>query len=147
METVAATTTVTVSLIKTDEQLDEALAEIGVLLDLDDTTPEQEDKIELLSLVIEAYESKRFQFEKPDPVDMIEFAMDQHNLRQRDLIPILGSRSRVSEILTRKRRLTLKMMRALHSEYHIPLELLVQEYPLTPHPATPSDSPAPPESS
>jgi len=130
METLAATDRVTVGLIKSDEQLDDALAEIGVLLDLDDTTPEQEDRIELLLLVIQSYESKRFQFEKSDPVDMIEFAMDQHRLRQRDLIPVLGSRSRVSEILARKRKLTLKMMRALHAKYHIPLELLIRDYPL-----------------
>jgi len=130
VETLTATDRVTVGLIKSDKQLDNALAEIGVLLDLDDTTPEQEDRIELLLLVIQSYESKRFQFEKSDPVDMIEFAMDQHRLRQRDLIPILGSRSRVSEILARKRKLTLKMMRALHAEYHIPLELLIRDYPL-----------------
>ncbi len=130
METLTATDRVTVGLIKSDEQLDDALAEIGVLLDLDDTTPEQEDRIELLLLVIQSYESKRFQFEKSDPVDMIEFAMDQHRLRQRDLIPVLGSRSRVSEILARKRKLTLKMMRALHAKYHIPLELLIRDYPL-----------------
>lgn len=130
METVAATDRVTVGLIKSDEQLDEALRELRLLLHLEQTTPEQEDRIELLLLVIEHYESKRFKFEKSDPVDMIEFAMDQHRLRQRDLIPVLGSRSRVSEILARKRKLTLKMMRALHAEYHIPLELLVQDYPL-----------------
>ena len=100
------------------------------MLHLEQTTPDQEDRIELLLLVIEHYESKRFIFEKPDPVDMIEFAMDQHRLRQRDLIPVLGSRSRVSEILARKRKLTLRMMRALHAEYHIPLELLIQDYPL-----------------
>ena len=130
MESVETTSQVSVSLIKTDEQLDDALAELRLLLHLDQTSPEQEDKIELLLLVIEAYESKRFQFEKSDPVDMIEFAMDQHSLRQRDLIPILGSRSRVSEILARKRKLTLKMMRALHAKYHIPLKLLIQDYPL-----------------
>ena len=130
MEVVKTTSQVTVGLIKTDERLNDALAELRLLLHLDQTNPEQEDKIELLLLVIEAYESKRFQFEKSDPVDMIEFAMDQHNLRQRDLIPVLGSRSRVSEVLARKRKLTLKMMRALHAEYHIPLELLIQDYPL-----------------
>lgn len=56
--------------------------------------------------------------------------MDQHRLRQRDLIPVLGSRSRISEILAPKRKLTLKMMRALHTKYHIPSELLIQDYPL-----------------
>ncbi len=130
MEIVETTSQASVSLIKTDEQLNDALAELRLLLHLEQTTPDQEDKIDLLALVIEHYESKRFQFEKSDPVDMIEFAMDQHGLRQRDLIPVLGSRSRVSEILARKRKLTLKMMRALHAEYHIPLELLVQDYAL-----------------
>lgn len=61
---------------------------------------------------------------------MIEFAMDQRSLRQRDLVPYIGSRSRVSEILNRKRKLTLKMMRTLHAELAIPLEILIQDYPL-----------------
>ena len=132
MEAVAATKRVTISLIKSDDELNAAHEEFGMLMDLGrDRAPEQDDKYILMALVIEHYESKRFQFEKPDPVDMIEFAMDQRNLRQRDLIPYLGSRSRVSEILARKRRLTLKMMRSLHAELGIPLELLIQDYPLS----------------
>jgi len=94
-------------------------------------TLSQDDRYILLALVIEHYESEQSTFGTPDPVEMIEFEMDQRSLRQRDLIPYLGSRSRVSEILARKRRLTLKMMRALHAEFGIPLELLIQDYPLT----------------
>jgi HTH-type transcriptional regulator/antitoxin HigA len=122
---------VAVGLIKNDEQLDDALAEFSALLDLDDRrTPDQDDRYQLLELVIRHYETTRYRFARPDPVDAITFEMEQRNLRPRDLIPYLGSRSRVSEVLAKKRRLTLKMMRALHAGLGIPYEILVQEYEL-----------------
>ncbi|MFV1968800.1 MAG: type II toxin-antitoxin system HigA family antitoxin, partial [Pirellulaceae bacterium] len=89
-----------------------------------------DDMYALLALVIERYESQHYPHNTPDPISMIEFEMDQRNLRQRDLVPYIGSRSRVSEILNRKRKLTLKMMRTLHAELAIPLEILIQDYPL-----------------
>ncbi len=132
METVETTQGATTGLIKSRQELDAALREFDTLMALGQTrTPSQEDRYMLLALVIEHYEHERSTFGTPDPVEMIEFEMDQRGLRQRDLIPYLGSRSRVSEILARKRRLTLKMMRALHAEFGIPLELLIQDYPLT----------------
>lgn len=131
METLAIEKRAKVTLIKTDDELHAALEELDVLMDLgQERTQHQEDMYDLLALVIEHYESQRFYFEEPDPVDMIEFEMDQRGLRQRDLIPYLGSKSRVSEILNRKRKLTLKMMRKLHEGLSIPLEILVCEYEL-----------------
>ena len=131
METVATSSRTTIGLIKTDDELKAALEEFGVLMHLDrGRTPQQEDMYELLALVIEHYESRRYPRRTPDPISMIEFEMDQRNLRQRDLVPYIGSRSRVSEILNRKRKLTLKMMRTLHAELAIPLEILIQDYPL-----------------
>lgn len=131
MDTLTTTERAAVGLIKNDDQLDGALEEIDVLMDLGrDRTGYQDDRYHLLALVIEHYESQKYPRVKVDPVRIIEFAMDQHNLRQRDLIPYLGSKSRVSEILNRKRKLTLKMMRKLHEGLGIPLEILVRDYEL-----------------
>jgi HTH-type transcriptional regulator/antitoxin HigA len=132
METVAGTKRATVGLIKNDDELHEALAEFDELMDLGsgNRTPFQEDRYDLLSLVIGHYESEKYPRPEPDPVEMIEFFMDQNDLRQQDMVKYLGSPSRVSEILNRKRRLTLKMMRKLHKGLGIPLELLVQDYEL-----------------
>lgn len=82
-------------------------------------------KLELLMLLISDYEKKEFPSEPPDPIDAIEFRMEQGNLTQRDLVAYIGSRSKVSEVLSRKRPLTLSMIRALHSGLGIPLESLV----------------------
>ena len=131
METVTIDTRVAVGLLKTDQELDAALKEVGKLMRLGRRrTPTQDDKYTLLALVIEHYESQKYPRVKVDPVRIIKFAMDQHNLRQRDLIPYLGSKSRVSEILNYKRKLTLKMMRKLHAGLGIPLEILVRDYEL-----------------
>ncbi len=120
-----------VSLIKNDEDLYVALDEIDMLMDLDhERTPFQDERYDLLALVIEHYEKQHSTFAQPDAVEMIEFAMERLELRQRDLIPYLGSKSRVSEILNRKRKLTLKMMRKLHKGLGIPLEILVRDYEL-----------------
>lgn len=131
METLETTERVTVGLIKNREELNAALKEFDSLMDLGHVrSPSQDDRYMLLALVIEHYESERSTFGTPDPVDMIEFEMDQRGLRQQDLVCYLGSRSRVSEILNRKRRLTLKMMRKLHEGLGIPLEILVRDYEL-----------------
>ncbi len=123
---------IAVGLVKTDEELDTALEEVDTLIRLGRRrTPDQDDTYTLLALVIEYYESQKYPRVKVDPIRVIEFAMDQHNLRQRDLIPYLGSKSRVSEILNRKRKLTLKMMRKLHEGLGIPLEILVRDYKLS----------------
>jgi len=131
VETLTITKRAAVGLIKNDDELDGALEEIDVLMDLGtDRTGYQDDRYHLLALVIEHYESQKYPRVKVDPVRIIKFAMDQHNLRQRDLIPYLGSKSRASEILNRKRKLTLKMMRKLHEGLGIPLEILVRDYEL-----------------
>lgn len=105
-----------------------------------DPTPDspEAEKLEVLSLVIADYEKKNFFFDVPDPISAIEFRMEEQGLRQRDLIPILGSRSRVSEILSRKRPLTLPMIRALSENLGIPTDVLIRSpksYPAD-HPVT-----------
>ncbi|MGH9962832.1 MAG: helix-turn-helix domain-containing protein, partial [Pyrinomonadaceae bacterium] len=83
------------------------------------------DRLELLTVLIEDYEHRQFPFETPDPIDAIEFRMHEQGLRQRDLVPLIGSRSRVSEVLARKRPLNVPMIRALSTGLGIPLEALV----------------------
>lgn len=85
------------------------------------------DRLELLAKLVEDYEKERFKFARPDPVEAILFRMQEQGLRQKDLAPILGGKNRASEILARKRPLTLAMVRALSDRLHIPAELLVRE--------------------
>jgi HTH-type transcriptional regulator/antitoxin HigA len=83
---------------------------------------------QLLALVIEDYEDKHFVIEAPDPIEAIKFRMEQMHLSKKELGEILGYSSRVSEVLNRKRKLTLEMVRNLHERLNIPLESLVQAY-------------------
>jgi HTH-type transcriptional regulator/antitoxin HigA len=112
--------------IKTEAEYHAALARFEELLDMDESERD-EDEIELLSILIEKYEDIHYPIEPPDPVDAIKFRMEQADLKPKDLIPYIGSRSKVSEVLSGKRELTLKMIRALHQWLGIPLESLVRE--------------------
>lgn len=86
---------------------------------------EEHDALEVLALLVDDYERRTFPMEEPDPVAAIRFRMDQAGLEPKDLVPILGSRSRVSEILNHKRNLTVDMVRRLFDELHIPMEALI----------------------
>ena len=114
--------------IKNKIEYEETLRTLGSLLDRDPApgTPENED-LELLILLVQNYESRQYQFVSPDPIEAIKFRLEQQNLTSRDLIPYIGSRSKVSEVLSRKRPLTLSMIRALHSGLGIPANVLIQE--------------------
>jgi HTH-type transcriptional regulator/antitoxin HigA len=116
--------------IHNDTEHRETLAELNRLLVLDpeDGTPEA-DELDLLALVVETYERERYPIARPDPVDAIRFRMDQAGLSQRDLVPYMGSKSRVSEVLAGKRPLTLTMIRALNEGLGIPAEVLLQRTP------------------
>lgn len=117
-----------VKVIKTDEDYRSALADIDKFMDLDPAigTPEG-DTLELLAFLVSKYEEEHFPIDKPDPIEAIKFRMDQMELTQRDLIPYIGSRSKVSEVLGGKRPLTLKMIRAINKHLGIPAESLIQE--------------------
>lgn len=110
--------------IKTESDLDEALAEIERLWGAEAGT-EDGDRLDLLTDLVEAYERRHHPIPPPDPVDAIKFAMDQRGLRPVDIGLIIGSTSRVYDILNGKRTLSLRMIRALHKELNIPLESLV----------------------
>src|SRR6266478_9179248 len=108
-----------------------ALNEIEQLIDLNVRagTPEG-DRLNLLTLLVQDYEQKRITFEAPDPIEAIRFRMEQMELAPRDLVPLIGSRSKVSEVLSRKRPLTLSMVRALHKGLGIPAKALLREQSL-----------------
>ena len=110
--------------IETEVDYDRALAEINALWGAEPDTPKG-DRLEILMTLVEAYETKHHFIDPPDPIDAILFRMEQQGLTRKDLEPILGSRSRVSEVLNRKRTLSLEMIRNLHKQLNIPLESLV----------------------
>ena len=86
------------------------------------------DELEILSILIDQYENENFPIDLPDPIEAIKFRMEQMGLKQKDLAEIIGFKSRVSEIMNKKRKLTLEMIRKLNTQLHIPTEVLVQDY-------------------
>lgn len=113
-------------LIKTDKEHQLALARIEELYSAKPGTIEG-DELELLLFLVDAYEKESFPVELPDPIEAIRFRMEQMNLKQKDLVPMLGSKSKVSEVLSGKRELTLTMIRKLVQELGIPANVLLQE--------------------
>ncbi len=83
------------------------------------------DELDVLATLVDAYESEHFPVDSPDPIEAIKFRMEQMGLERKDLEPFIGSRARVSEVLNRRRGLSLKMIRSLHKELDIPLEALI----------------------
>jgi HTH-type transcriptional regulator/antitoxin HigA len=113
--------------IRTQVDYQEALREIELLFDAAENTPEY-DRLDILSTLVEAYEKKHFPIDLPDPIEAIQYYMDTRGWSRHDLEPCLGSRARVSEVLSRKRTLTLEMIRKLNQELGIPAEILIQPY-------------------
>src|ERR1044072_4438282 len=117
-----------IKVIKSEKEHAAALAEISSLIDRDpDPGTPDADRLELLSLLVENYESNTYAKRALDPIEAIRFRMEQQNLKQADLAAYLGSRSKVSEVLSGKRSLTLSMIRALHSQLGIPANALLRE--------------------
>jgi len=114
--------------IKSEADYDAALAEIDRLMDAEPNTP-RGDRLDVLVTLVEAYEAKRWAIEPPDPIDAIKLRMEQRGLTRRDLQRILGGRGRVSEILNRRRALSVEMMRRLHQELAIPAESFLRAAP------------------
>jgi HTH-type transcriptional regulator/antitoxin HigA len=115
--------------IRTEEDYEAALAEIEPLFDLPEEplpgTPEG-DRLALLATLIEAYEREHYSISPPDPIAAIRFRMEQAGLTVEDLVPMIGRKNRVYEVLNGKRALSLAMIRKLHDGLRIPLESLVQ---------------------
>ncbi len=115
--------------IKSEADYEAALKSVGDLMDAKANTPEG-DELDVLTTLIEAYETKHHPINAPNPVEAILFRMDQYGLKDKDLIPFIGQSGRVSEVLNYKRKLTLLMIRKLHAGLNIPTESLVQDYEL-----------------
>lgn len=110
--------------IRSEKDLGDALRRIDEIIDASEGSAEY-DELEILSTLVEAYEEKTHPVYPPDPVEAIKFRMDQLGLRPVDVAELFGGKSRVSEVLSRKRPLTLKMIRNLHSDLKIPAESLL----------------------
>jgi HTH-type transcriptional regulator/antitoxin HigA len=115
--------------IRTENEYEEALAQIDAIFDAEPGTPEA-DLLEVLTILVEAYEEEHYPIAPPDPIEAIEFHMERLGLTRRDIEPYIGSRARVSEILNRRRPLTLAMIRRLQEGLGISAEVLLQRYPL-----------------
>lgn len=114
-------------IIKTEEEYNQALARLETIFDAEVGTPEG-DELELLSLLIDNYEKIHYPIDLPDPIEAIKFRMEQLGIKPKDLAKVLGFRSRVTEILNKKRKLSLDMIRRLNKDLHIPTTVLIQEY-------------------
>jgi len=112
--------------IKTTAEYERALARVEELFAAKPGTPKG-DELELWLLLVETFEDKKFPIDLPDPVEAIRFRMEQANLKQKDLVPILGSKGKVSEVLSGKRELSLTMIRKLVDELGIPPAVLLQQ--------------------
>ena len=114
-------------IIKTESEYKKALIKLEKLFSAKPNTPKG-DELELLSLLIEKYEREKYPIDMPDPIEAIKFRMEQMGYTQNDLAKIIGLKSRASEILNRKRPLTLEMIRNLHEKMNIPTQVLIQAY-------------------
>jgi HTH-type transcriptional regulator/antitoxin HigA len=113
--------------IRTEADYQAALHEIEQLFDAFPETPAG-DRLEVLTTLVEAYEAQYYDIPAPDPIEALLYYMESRDLSRRDLEPYIGSRARVSEILNRRRPLTLEMIRKLHSGLNIPADVLIQPY-------------------
>jgi HTH-type transcriptional regulator/antitoxin HigA len=113
--------------IKTEQDYSKALERLELIFDAKKDTPEG-DELEVLGILIDRYEKENFPINFPDPIEAIKFRMEQMGYNQNDLANIVGLKSRASEILNRKRKLSLEMIRKIHEALHIPTDVLIQNY-------------------
>jgi HTH-type transcriptional regulator/antitoxin HigA len=113
--------------IRTKKDYEQALNRLEVIFDSKKGT-DKGDELEILGMLIENYENEKFPIGFPDPIEAIKFRMEQLGYNQTDLASIVGLKSRASEILNRKRKLSLEMIRQLHDRLNIPTEVLIQAY-------------------
>jgi HTH-type transcriptional regulator / antitoxin HigA len=117
----------TIKPIKTKKDYQAALDRLEVIFDAKPGTPEG-DELEVLGILIDKYEQEHYPIEFPDPIEAIKFRMEQLGYSQSDLAKVVGLKSRASEILSKKRKLTLEMIRQLHQALGIPTNVLIQSY-------------------
>lgn len=113
--------------IKTETEYERALERLELIFDAKKGTDEG-DELEVLGILIEKYENEHFPIALPDPIEAIKFRMEQLGYSQADLAKVVGLKSRASEILNKKRKLSLEMIRQLHEKMNIPTDVLIQAY-------------------
>ena len=113
--------------IRNEKDYQKALDRLEEIFDAKKET-EKGDELEILSILIDRYENENFPIGLPDPIEAIKFRMEQMGMKQKDLAEVVGYKSRVSEILNKKRKLTLDMIRKLNTTLNIPTEVLIQDY-------------------
>lgn len=113
--------------IKTEDDYNQALERLEIIFDAKLNSPEG-DELEVLGILINQFENENFPIGLPDPIEAIKFRMEQMGYNQTDLANIVGLKSRASEILNRKRKLSLEMIRQLNEKLHIPTDVLIQAY-------------------
>lgn len=116
-----------IKLIKTKKDYQQALARLELIFYAGKGS-EESDELQVLGMLIDKYENENFPIGFPDPVEAIKFRMEQLSFTQNDLAEVLGLKSRASEILNRKRKLSLDMIRQIHEKMNIPTEVLIQAY-------------------
>lgn len=116
--------------IKTEQDLEKALKRLEVIFDAPADSKEG-DEAEILSLLIENYENVHYPIDEPDPIEAIKIRMEEMNLKQKDLVGIIGGKSRVSEVLNKKKKLTIEMVREIGKVLHIPASILINNYQLS----------------
>ncbi len=115
--------------IRNEKDYDLALQRVDSLMDAEFGS-EAFDELDILTTLVENYEAKHYPIDTPDPIEAIKFRMEQEGLKQKDLVKIFGNKVRVSEILNKKRRLTLDMIRNINQDLDIPFESLLNKYEL-----------------
>jgi HTH-type transcriptional regulator/antitoxin HigA len=116
-------------LITTEKEYDKALRRLDEIFDAKANTKEGQEA-EVLALLIEEYEEKYYKIESPDPITAIRIRMEEMEMKQKDLIDVIGSKGIVSEVLNKKRKLTVNMIRKLSDKLNITAQILIQEYDL-----------------
>lgn len=121
----------TIRPIRNEDDYESALDRVALLMDTAAPESSEADELEVLAILIEAYEGEHHPVDPPDPIDAIEFRMDQAGLTRRQVEEMVGlSRARLSEVLNRRRGLSIAMIRAFHEALGIPADILVRDYPL-----------------
>lgn len=116
-------------LIKSEQDYQSALGRLDQLFDAEIGTKES-DEADILALLIDEYEKKNFPIEAPDPIEAIKIRMEEMDLKQKDLVGIIGGKSRVSEVLNRKKKLTVEMVRNLAVHLNLSAQILINDYAL-----------------
>ncbi len=119
-----------IKLLKTDAEYEQALKRLEKIFDAKQGTPES-DEADILGMLIDEYEKKHYPIEAPDPIEAIKIRMEEMQLKQADMVEIIGGKSRVSEVLNRKRRLTVNMIRNITKRLNISPNVLINDYKLS----------------